>query len=79
MSLQKLLRMRAPPCLQGSRLRGGEMLVASQEVDAGEMFMEEETYTGAGAKGKQPEGVVYNSSKGVMYPAALQRLLEGGL
>ena len=29
--------------------------------------------------GKQPEGVVYNSSKGVMYPAALQRLLEGGL
>jgi len=28
--------------------------------------------------GKQPEGVVYNSSKGVMYPAALQRLLEGG-
>jgi len=57
------------------------MLVGSQGVDAGEgdILIEEEAYTGAGATSKQPEGVVYNSSKGVMYPAALQRLLEGGL
>lgn len=65
------------PRVQGALPLG--MLVGPQGVAAreGDMLMEDETYVGGGATGKQPEGVVYNNEKGVMYPAALQRLLEG--